>query len=189
MLSAFSMASGGIVASRRLHASLVAAVLAAPLTFHEMTPQGRVMTRCADDLADVDLVLPFTLRGMLNSVLMTSCALFVVCVTSRLILVPLLPLTVFYLCIQVRHGASRDNYITRSEFKTLKHCFADCVATCAGDRCSYTRNVCAYSQHTAACRLCHSQLETYWFVCARMCVDGDVATTSIKQTCVRVHSY
>eukprot|EP00887_Chlorella_sp_A99_P004434 scaffold30.g4434.t1 len=56
---AFSFAKGGLVAARRLHARLLAAVLAAPQGFFDATPAGRILNRFSSDTATVDDSLPF----------------------------------------------------------------------------------------------------------------------------------
>ena len=101
MLSAFTMASGGIRASRLIHLTLTWSLLKASLLFHESTPRGRVMSRVADDMMTVDYVMPFTIRSMLNTILMMGFSLAVICVTSTVFLVTLPPLAVLYIVIQV----------------------------------------------------------------------------------------
>jgi ATP-binding cassette subfamily C (CFTR/MRP) protein 10 len=56
---AFSFAEGGLVAARRLHARLLAAVLAAPPAYLDAQPAGRLLNRFAGDTAAADDALPF----------------------------------------------------------------------------------------------------------------------------------
>ena len=58
---AFAFAQGGLVAATRLHERLLAAVVAAPATFFDATPFGRVFNRFSSDVAIVDDALPFIL--------------------------------------------------------------------------------------------------------------------------------
>ena len=122
MLAAFTMAAGGIVASRRLHTSLVLAVFSAALAVYDVTPCARFITRCADDMSDIDLVMPFTLRGLLNAVLMTSATLLVLCLTSRLVLAAAVPLTVIYISVQVSRDSLRgSDVMTRAGDRRVTH--------------------------------------------------------------------
>jgi ATP-binding cassette subfamily C (CFTR/MRP) protein 10 len=56
---AFSFAEGGLVAARRLHAALLAAVLAASPAWLDAQPAGRLLNRFAGDTAAADDALPF----------------------------------------------------------------------------------------------------------------------------------
>ena len=101
MLGAFIVAAGGIVASTVWHARLVARLLQAPLLFHQVTPLGRIINRLSVDLLDVDYVLPFTVRSMLNATLQLVAIVTVIGATTPMVMATLPILAVVYYFIQV----------------------------------------------------------------------------------------
>ncbi len=109
MISAFVMAYGGIRAARLLHSGLAKAMLTAPLQFFDTTPIGRALTRFSDDMLEIDLVLPFTVRSMINCVLQLTSVIFIIGITTPECLLSVPPLGVLYYFSQVhvkaRHGA------------------------------------------------------------------------------------
>ncbi|KAL8573178.1 hypothetical protein ACOMHN_036163 [Nucella lapillus] len=70
MLCAWWTAVGGLAASHVLFSRLVASLLRCPMSFYTVTPMGRVLNRCSEDVAELDYVVPFTLRSMMNCVLL-----------------------------------------------------------------------------------------------------------------------
>ena len=98
---AFTMAVGGLHASRHLHAALLCALMRAPQTFYDRTPRGRVLTRVCDDMASIDLVLHFSLRSALNTVLGAVAAVGVIASSTPLFLVTLPGLALVYCLLQV----------------------------------------------------------------------------------------
>lgn len=101
ILCAFTMALGGIIASRKLYHALVHCLLHAPLLFFERTPTGRVLSRLSEDTSTVDYVLPFTTRAMINLLLSAVSIVFVIAFTSPMFLVSLPPLVTVYFFVQV----------------------------------------------------------------------------------------
>ncbi len=101
MISAYVMAYGGIQAARILHSGLSKAMLTAPLHFFETTPIGRVITRFSDDMLEIDLVLPFTVRSMINCVLQLTSVILIIGITTPECLLSVPPLGVLYYFSQV----------------------------------------------------------------------------------------
>jgi len=95
------MALGGIVGSRNLYRVLVCRLLHAPCLFFERTPTGRILSRLSEDTSTVDLVLPFTVRSMINTVLAATSTVFVIAFVSPMSLVSLPPLVIVYFFVQV----------------------------------------------------------------------------------------
>ena len=104
MLCAFAMAVGGIRASRRLHYSLVTAVVCAPYSFFCVTPRGRLINRFSEDIANIDFVMPFTVRSMMNTILGAFASIFVITYATPLFLISVPPFAIIYLIIQVYCG-------------------------------------------------------------------------------------
>ncbi|KAL8381523.1 hypothetical protein RB595_005678 [Gaeumannomyces hyphopodioides] len=71
-------ARGAWVAARRLHAALVAAVLGAPLGWHDATPAGRVVNRLSRDVDSLDTDLNRTLMTALGLAISTAVRLLAV---------------------------------------------------------------------------------------------------------------
>ena len=101
MLSAFVMAIGGVVASRKFYRHLLAKLMRSPMSFYDMTPMGRIMNRYTADILELDLVVPFTLRSMLNTVIQTFSNLGVVIYSTPMFSTVIPFLGILYFFIQV----------------------------------------------------------------------------------------
>lgn len=101
MLSAWGTALGGIFASRILFSRLLATLLHCPMSFYECVLLGQVLNRCCEDVAEIDYVLPFTIRSMANCVLLTVGTLAVIVYTSPYAACPIPILAAGYYGIQV----------------------------------------------------------------------------------------
>ena len=112
ILAALVVALGGITASTSLYATLVQALLRAPLLFYERTPLGRVLNRVSADVAVVDFVMPFTLRSMVNCSVGLLACVGVIASTTPLFLATLPPLAVLYYFIQVTAPLSVASFCT-----------------------------------------------------------------------------
>jgi len=100
-IAAFSMAMCGIRASRVIYLVLLANVLHLPMSFYDTTPQGRVLNIMSADMADIDYVVPFTLRSMINVVLQAGASLTVIVASLHWVIVVLPPLIIVYFFVQV----------------------------------------------------------------------------------------
>jgi hypothetical protein len=47
------------------------------MSFYDQTPMGRIMNRYTADILELDLVVPFTLRSMLNTGMFDCNVIFV----------------------------------------------------------------------------------------------------------------
>ena len=101
MGSAYSMARGGVRAAKHFHLALLVILLRTPLTKLDTIPVGRCLNRFSDDMSTIDLVVPFTVRSMLNCTLGCCGSVLVMGVVTPYILVAFLPLAVIYTQIQV----------------------------------------------------------------------------------------
>lgn len=99
MVSAFVMAIGGVVASRKFYNHLLFALIRSPMSFYDQTPMGRIMNRYTADILELDLIVPFTLRSMLNVILQTLSNLGVIVYTTPLFsaIIPLFGIMYFFI--------------------------------------------------------------------------------------------
>lgn len=67
LIRAFLFAYGGVVAAKKLHASLLNKLMNAPLAWWDKTPAGRVINRLCSDVYTIDDNLPFQLNIFLAS--------------------------------------------------------------------------------------------------------------------------
>lgn len=65
MIRSASFAGAGLRAARVVHSRLLAAIVAAPLSFFDATPSGRLMNRLSTDQFAIDDSLPFSLNILL----------------------------------------------------------------------------------------------------------------------------
>lgn len=101
MVSAFVMAIGGVVASQKFYYRLLTALVRSPMSFYDKTPMGRIMNRYTADILELDLIVPFTLRSMLNVILQTVSNLAVIVYTTPLFATVIPVFGVIYFFIQV----------------------------------------------------------------------------------------
>ena len=101
MVCAFSLAAAGVVASRHIHSDLLCHILRCPITFFETTPRGRIINRFSQDLADVDFVMPFTVRSVINVFYSLVAHIGVIAFATPYVLVSLPVFALIYIVIQV----------------------------------------------------------------------------------------
>lgn len=118
-IAAFFMALSGIKASRVLFHLVVSNISHLPLTFFDKTPRGRVLNILSQDMAEVDFVMPFTVRSMINLILQALASFGIIIANLHLFLVVLLPLGVIYYFIQVL--PRKINLVRISEVVSLEH--------------------------------------------------------------------
>lgn len=71
------------------------------MSFHHSNPAGRVLNRLSEDVAEIDYVVPFTLRSMINVTLQALASFGIIVATLHLFLIALLPLGIMYYFLQV----------------------------------------------------------------------------------------
>ncbi|XP_068607504.1 ATP-binding cassette sub-family C member 10 [Brachionichthys hirsutus] len=95
-LRAFLFAYGAICAASSIHSRLLDRVLKATGAFFDTTPMGRILNRFSSDLYTVDDSLPFIMNILLADVFSLMGMLVVISYGLPWVLVPLLPLALFY---------------------------------------------------------------------------------------------
>ena len=101
MVASFSMAMAGLVASHQIHANLTANVLRWPLGLFDRTPTGRIISRFSQDIVEIDLVLPFTVRSLIGLFYAILFKLVVIVYATPYVVVGLPVAVIVYVFIQV----------------------------------------------------------------------------------------
>lgn len=65
LVSAYS----AVLASRSMHARMLAAVVRSPMSFFDTTPLGRIVNRFSKDIYNVDETIPRSLRSYITTFL------------------------------------------------------------------------------------------------------------------------
>ncbi|XP_059938247.1 ATP-binding cassette sub-family C member 3 isoform X2 [Mesoplodon densirostris] len=100
ILSAITMAVGGVQAARLLHQALLHNKMRSPQSFFDTTPSGRILNRFSKDIYVIDEVLAPTILVLLNSFYNSISTLVVIVASTPLFAVVILPLAVLYLFVQ-----------------------------------------------------------------------------------------
>uniref|UniRef100_UPI00358DFD85 ATP-binding cassette sub-family C member 10 n=1 Tax=Myxine glutinosa TaxID=7769 RepID=UPI00358DFD85 len=109
LLRAFSFAYGGVCAASVIHNELMFSILQAPVSFHDVTPRGRILNRLCSDLFTVDDALPFILNIFLAQLCGLLGSVIIMCVGLPWMSLVLLPLAGAYLYTQrLYRFASRE---------------------------------------------------------------------------------
>ena len=99
--SAFIVAKCGIKASKQLFVNLFTNIMRVPMLFYDITPRGRILNRISDDINDIDMIMPFSVRSMVNVILVAAGTVGVIVLTLHLFVLVIPPLAVIYYFIQV----------------------------------------------------------------------------------------
>ncbi|KAK3750705.1 hypothetical protein QZH41_005748 [Actinostola sp. cb2023] len=100
LFRAFLFAYGGVKAARVLHQRLLATILAAPVSFFDATPIGRIVNRFSSDMYSIDDSLPFILNIFLAQAYGVAGTIAITCYGLPWFAVLLLPLVLIYYYIQ-----------------------------------------------------------------------------------------
>ena len=101
LFSSFSLALGGILASRVIHKRLLENILRLPMSFFDTTPSGRILNRFSKDIYTVDELLPRSVNFFMSMSFTVISTIFVISFATPLFMVVILPLAVIYLLVQV----------------------------------------------------------------------------------------
>ena len=102
LFASFSLALGGIMASRLIHKRLLVNILRLPMSFFDTTPSGRILNRFSKDIYTIDEIVPRSISMFLGTFFAVISTIFVISFATPLFMVVIIPLTVFYVLIQVR---------------------------------------------------------------------------------------
>merc|ERR1719225_1281236 len=94
-------------ASRKIHHSLLETTMHAPMMFFETTPTGRILNRFSSDLDMIDAKIPQQLKNFLSCLTMILGTFVVITGVTPYFLVPVLPIGVCYVFLQVYFTRTR----------------------------------------------------------------------------------
>ena len=102
ILGSFSLATGGIFASRLIHKRLIVNILRLPMSFFDTTPSGQILNRFSKDVNTIDETIPRFIRSFVFTLFTVLSTIFVISYATPLFMIVILPLTILYILIQVR---------------------------------------------------------------------------------------
>jgi ATP-binding cassette, subfamily C (CFTR/MRP), member 1 len=101
VLSAIALAEGSLRSSTVLHYEILHSGLRAPMAFFDSTPIGRILNRFSKDVDVVDSQLPRSLHSWIGCAFAVVSALFVICYSTPMFLIVVIPMGVIYYLVQV----------------------------------------------------------------------------------------
>ena len=123
---------GRIRAAQLMHDDLANVILDAPVSFHDVTPVGRVLNRFNRDMATVDFEMPHSMSQLFQQFFMLIVEIVCIIVSTRgLMAIVIVIAAIFYYFVQ--HNFRRSNTdIQRIESLTRTPIFSDFQAVLAG---------------------------------------------------------
>uniref|UniRef100_A0A7S0BN76 Probable ATP-dependent transporter ycf16 n=1 Tax=Rhodosorus marinus TaxID=101924 RepID=A0A7S0BN76_9RHOD len=89
-----------VVAARKLHENILKSVLSAPMSFFDVTPIGRILSRFSRDVAAADQQVPQAFLMMLGSLLSLIAAYVMIAIITPLFMAIAIPVTILYFLLQ-----------------------------------------------------------------------------------------
>ena len=102
LFGSFSLAIGGILASKSLHNRMLANIMRSPMSFFDTTPLGRILNRFSKDIYLIDEVVPRSIRMFIWTFLGVLSTIIVIVIATPIFAVVIVPLGIFYFLVQVR---------------------------------------------------------------------------------------
>jgi len=101
LLCAFTLAEGVLRSASILHTNILKSGLRAPMSFFDSTPIGRIINRFSKDIDVIDAQLPRSLHSWIVCSLSVIGTVAVICYSTPMFLVVVLPMSVIYYLVQV----------------------------------------------------------------------------------------
>lgn len=101
LCSAFTLAEGILRSASMLHTLILKSGLRAPMSFFDSTPSGRIVNRFSKDIDVVDSQLPRSLHSWVVCALSVMGTIAVICYSTPMFLVIILPMSILYYLVQV----------------------------------------------------------------------------------------
>ena len=95
------MKVAGVLASNRLHHSILLGIIHVPLMFFDRTPVGRVINRFSSDVYTLDTTLPHTINMAVNLVIQVVATVVVISLSTPMFLIAFVVLTIPFVFVQV----------------------------------------------------------------------------------------
>ncbi len=86
--------------AERLHLNTLHAVLRAPMSFFDITPQGRILNRFSKDVDVLDTTMPMILRSWITCLLNVLTTFFIICYNLPIFVIPLAFILPCYFFVQ-----------------------------------------------------------------------------------------
>ena len=156
VLASFSLATGGIFASRQIHKRLLTNILRLPMSFFDTTPSGQILNRFSKDINTVDETVPRSIRTFIFTCFTVLSTIIVISYATPLFMIVILPLTILYVLIQVRR---RVFYICNTLLCNVLGIAILCghfTSVKATRVCKPVTNFCSFPRNTSrsVCTLC-----------------------------------
>ncbi|XP_062573234.1 multidrug resistance-associated protein 1-like [Saccostrea cucullata] len=141
-VAAFSMALGGILASDRLFLGLLKHLLNCPMQIFQEHSMGQFINRYSSDIAEIDFIVPFTIRSMVNILLQLASVLGLIlyAVPAFGIIIPIL--VILYYVLQ------RFYVATSRQLKRLESTLRSPIFSHFGESISGVSTIRAYGQQS-----------------------------------------
>ena len=111
LFSAFALAEGMLHSATLLHTSILKSGLRAPMSFFDSTPIGRIMNRFSKDIDVIDTQLPRSLHSWVVCALSVMATIAVICYSTPMFLVVILPMSIIYFLVQVELATFQPIFI------------------------------------------------------------------------------
>ena len=91
---------GTLLASSKLHETMLNRILHSPMSFFDTTPLGRILNRFSKDMDVLDVTIPQNLRMLANQLYNVIGTLFVICFASPIFTAVVIPIGLMYYFLQ-----------------------------------------------------------------------------------------
>jgi ATP-binding cassette subfamily C (CFTR/MRP) protein 1 len=110
---------GTLLASSKLHATMLQRILYSPMYFFDTTPLGRILNRFSKDMDIMDVTIPMNLRMLFNQLYNVLGTIFVICFANPIFITVVVPIGLMYYFLQkfyvtTARQVKRMESITRS---------------------------------------------------------------------------
>ena len=91
---------GTLMASSKLHSTMLERILRSPMHFFDTTPLGRILNRFSKDLDVMDVTIPMNLRMLCGQLYNVIGTIFIICFASPIFISVVVPIFIMYYFLQ-----------------------------------------------------------------------------------------